>query len=165
MAKPPKKVEEPISEEEEKKETKEVVPKPEAKHAEFKLPQEIHELPKRVEELGAGVKDLTTKLGDLFKTVESFKPEEKVPCPGCEVPIPKSKLPEVEERMAKKYTKEREIERVVPQEVEKIVHKPITWEEFAGAVKETFPEHPGETQLEALEKVSKTMETKGWIKR
>lgn len=122
-----------------------------------RLAQEMDRLTKEMEEL----KSLKSLKEELVKLV----PEERVPCPGCGAEVPKSKLPVIEEKLAKKYRATERVVEKVPVEVPKEVPKPeITWDLWTKTAMEAFPERPGEEALRALDALTKKAAEKGWLK-
>ncbi len=139
------------------------VEKPAEKHVEFKLPPEVHALPSRFEDL---VKEWQSFRDAVTKTVEPLKsliPEEKVPCPGCETPIPKSKAEEVKRRLEEKAPV-KEVIRELPPKVETRVETkevPLKHERFAEMLENlTEGKKFSPEQTEAVKKIHDYMSEK-----
>jgi hypothetical protein len=146
-------------------ETAEEEAQPKAKPAETKLPKEVHELPDRFEAL---LKEWNTFRDTVIKTIEPLRklvPEEKVPCPGCGAEIPKSKLPEVEDRLKKEYGRVEHV--VVPKEVEKRIEVPkpeVPLDVFRETALSAFPERPDEEAVRAINRLAEEGLKRGWLK-
>ena len=138
--------------------------RPPEKHVEkpFELPPEVRKLPDTVEKLA---NDFKSFRDSISKTIESLRPEERVPCPGCETPVPKSKLPEIEDRLRKNYTKtERVVERVPEVKVE-TREVPLKHEHFAEMMEDLTKEKKfSPEQVEAVKKIHDYMAGKEWMK-
>ena len=146
--------------------------KPPEKPAESRLPEEIDKLQGRLDKLAGEftsfkklANEFTSFRDSITKTVESLTPEEKVPCPGCETLIPKSKVEEIHKRLEQQAPTKEVIREVPKIEIKEVEVPRVPYIEYTKTVKEAFPERPSDEVVGALENVAKVGERAGWLKK